>query len=180
MSLYNTHQRYGSFNKFLHWLIFVLLVFMLILGYFLGDIPNAYKGTVYNIHKLTGIAILVIMLIRLIWVILNGKPRLPATVHPLQRLASRAVHWLMYLCILAMPLAGWIMSTAANKLPKIFGMTLAFPFIPVSKTIASTAWKFHEVLSVVIVILIVIHTLAALKHQWIDKDGVLKRMLPGG
>src|SRR5258708_32579120 len=108
VSFKNTSKSYGSVAKFLHWLIFVLVFCMIIAGFCLGFVPKEYQGTVYNIHKLTGLTILLLMAIRLCWKLVNVKPNLPAKTPGWQRKAERVVHDLLYLFIICMPLAGWI------------------------------------------------------------------------
>src|SRR5579883_1153114 len=116
MSLKNTKTAYGSISKSFHWLIFLLLAFMLILGYLMDDLPKEYKALAYNTHKLTGLSILVLMIVRLVWALMNPKPAL-LNVSVWERLAEHFMHFLLYAVVIAMPIAGWIGSSAAGKVP---------------------------------------------------------------
>lgn len=179
MTIKNTDMEYGSIAKFFHWLIFLLILIMLCVGFFMDDISNpAIKGTVYNLHKLTGLFILTLVVLRLLWAFINKKPKLPRQNHLWERIAERTMHFLLYAAIIAMPLTGWLMSSAAGKAPHIFGINL--PLLPVtqSKAIAGIYAERHEFLAWVIIVLVGLHTLAALKHHFIDKDNVLRRMMP--
>jgi cytochrome b561 len=180
MTVGNATDQYGSMSKFFHWLIALLVIGMLIGGFCMGSISSdALRGQVYMMHKLTGITILLLMILRILWIMGTPKPgTLPST--PLwERIAERSVHGLLYLTLLAMPLSGWIMSTAAGKSPTFFNLfSLPLPGIPASEILAKTANSIHLTLAWIIAALVVIHIGAAIKHHWIDKDVVLKRMLP--
>lgn len=174
MSICNTSTTYGSVAKFLHWLIAVLVIGMLAFGFFMGDIPKDYKGTVYNLHKLTGITVLFLMVLRALWALMNPKPRV-AGASMLEKLGERIVHFGLYIFVIAMPLAGWIGSSAANKAPHLGDWVLRLP-IEESKTIPETAFNLHEQIAWIIIGLLCIHIAAALYHHYIRKDNILRRM----
>ncbi|MBL4647426.1 MAG: cytochrome b/b6 domain-containing protein [Gammaproteobacteria bacterium] len=112
------------------------------------------------------------------WRFVNPKPEWPDTMSLAERLAARLVHGLLYLLILIVPISGWIMSTAAGYSPSFWGwFTLAMPGIPYSKALAMTANQIHTTAIWVLGILIILHLLAALKHHFINKDNILKRMM---
>lgn len=177
MSLKNTTSTYGSVTKFLHWLIFLLVFVMIIGGFCLGYVPKEYKGVVYNLHKLTGLTILLLMLIRLGWKMLNVKPMLPADTTVWQRRAERAVHDLLYLLIIVMPLAGWIGSSSAGKAPHIGDISFGLP-IPENEALIGTMFSIHGWVAYGIIALVTVHVVAALYHHYVKKDNVLRRMLP--
>lgn len=176
MGLRNTHHSYGSVIKFLHWLIALLVIVLLCVGYLLGYIQDkAVFAKVVNVHKLVGLSVLVLMIIRLAWALINPKPELPNT--PCwQRFIERVVHYSLYALLIAMPLTGWIMSVASGHTPKLFNWSLGLP-IPESKTIGKTFFNMHTLLAIVIIVLVSLHVLAALYHHFIKKDDVLKRMM---
>lgn len=177
MALLNTHESYGSVTKFLHWTIFVLLAGMITFGFFLGDIPEQYQATVYNLHKLTGLTILSLMCFRLIWNLFNIKPDLPANTPGWERYAERLVHWLIYLIVIAMPIAGWIGAVAGGRPPKIGDFAITLP-IEKSKPVMEQAFILHNTIALLIITIVTIHIGAALYHHFIKKDFVLKRMMP--
>lgn len=150
---------------------------MIVGGFCLGYVPKEYKGVIYNLHKLTGLTILLLMLIRLIWKMVNVKPLLPPDTAAWQRRAERAVHNLLYLLMIAMPLAGWIGSSSAGKAPHIGDISFALS-IPENKALIETMFEMHELIAYGIITLVSIHVVAALYHHYGKKDNVLRRMLP--
>ncbi len=179
MPLLNTQTSWGSVAKALHWLIALLVIFMLLLGLTMGNFPKPFKYTLYAIHKSTGLTILLLMLIRLAWRLINVTPTLPQHLPHWQQIAARISHALLYITLIAMPLSGWVMSTAAGK-PTTFWwlFTINAPFVPASKALAGSARQLHGILAWTIVTLLTIHIIAALKHHFYHKDTILKRMLP--
>lgn len=176
----NERAKYSPFVKFLHWFIALLVVAMLCVGFFLDDIPDDYKGTAYMLHKSTGITILFLMIIRFIWVHASGKPKLPESMKLWEKILSRFVQYSFYLLLIAMPLSGWIMSVASEHVPVYFGLfTASLPWVSPSNTLAEFMEESHEIIAWIIIGLLVLHILGALKHHFIDKDRVLKTMLPG-
>lgn len=173
----NTLMSYGSVAKFFHWFIFILILCMLIFGYFLEDIPKPYQGLTYNIHKLVGLLMMVLMFLRGLWALTQTKPELPANTLWWQRSAERVVHYVLYLLIIAMPLAGWVGSSAAGRPPHLFKIKLDLP-VPQNEALVEAAFDTHYLISILIIIFISIHVLAALYHYFIKKDNILQRMLP--
>lgn len=177
MAIRNTTSNYGSVSKFFHWTVFILVTLMLCFGFFLHLLPSTMKATSYNLHKLTGLGILLLMILRSIWTIINPKPTLPKTV-PLWEVASaRISHLLLYVLLLIMPLSGWIMASAANKPPVLLGQRLMLPIYP-HHQLKHMMNQAHEIIAWLIIITISIHICAALRHHFVLKNNVLKRMLP--
>lgn len=171
---------YSAGSKFFHWLIAVIVILMLSGSFFLGDLPKEYQGSAFMIHKSFGLTVLFLMLIRIVWILRHGKPPLPLSVPRWQRFISRVVQYGLYLFILLMALCGWIMSVAAERTPSYFGLFhLPLPIQP-DKALAKWMDQSHKTLAWVLIILVLMHLAGALKHHFIDKDNVLKRMLPGG
>lgn len=177
MGMMNTTRSYGSLAKVLHWLIFVLVFCMIIGGFLLDDVPKEYKGVIFNLHKLTGLTILILMLVRLFWNAMNVKPVLSSDTKPWERRLERAVHGLLYLLIIAMPLAGWIGSSSAGKAPHIGNIIFALP-IPQNKSLIDAMFAMHGWIAFGIIGLVTIHIFAALFHHYVKKDDVLRRMFP--
>jgi cytochrome b561 len=176
MGLRNTTTRYGLIAKWLHWIIFLLLFCQVTGGYFLDFIPKEIRPVVYNIHKLIGITILVLMICRAIWALTNPKPLLPLSTRLWEQLVERLIHFFLYLAVMAMALAGWIGAVAGGKPPHVGDLWLSLP-IPVDKVIAKTAFSFHSTIAIILIILVSIHAAAALFHYFIKKDHVLQRMM---
>jgi cytochrome b561 len=177
MSGMNTKKTYGAVAKSLHWTIFILVLIMIIGGFCLGYVPKEYKNVIYNLHKLTGLIILALMMVRLVWALINVKPALPAPTPAWQCYAERVVHGLLYLIIIAMPVAGWIGSSAARKGPHIGNINLNLP-VPESKAVTEAAFEMHELIAFAIIFLVSLHVAAALYHHFVKRDAILLRMLP--
>lgn len=179
MSFRNTAISYGSVSKFFHWLIAALIIFMLVYGFFLDDFPKDIQPITFNIHKLTGLTILSLMVLRLLWALMNPKPVLPADVPSWQRSAERIFHFMLYFFAILMPLAGWIGSVAEARPPHLGEFKFELP-IDKNKALADAAFDIHGTTAIILIVLISLHALAALYHHFIRKDDILVRMLPHG
>ncbi len=173
--LKNTKESYGSIAKFLHWLIALLVVVMLIVGYFMDDWGIS---SIKNIHKLVGLLILLLVVARIVWVLNNDRPLLPSTIGKFERILSRIVQGLLYISLIAMPLSGWAMVTAFGHFPHIGAWYIPMPGIPIDVNLAYVFADVHATTAVIIISLVSLHVLGALKHHFWDKDDVLKKMLP--
>lgn len=172
-------KQYHGVTKFLHWFIAFFIIAMLVVGFFLEDIPSDWQGLAYTGHKSIGISLLFLMIFRFFWVLRTGKPALPKATPVWERVLARSVQYALYLDVVAMVLIGWIMSTAAGYIPDYFGLyPWAFPGIEPDKALAEKLVVAHEYGAWVLIGLLVAHTAGALKHHLIDKDNVLKSMLP--
>jgi cytochrome b561 len=175
--LKNSQENYGSIAKFFHWLIFFLIFCMIPLGYFMEDIGDkALRGQIINIHKLTGLSILVLMILRAAWAFINVKPHLPLGTPQWQLWLERSGHFLLYVVIIAMPIAGWVGSVAAGYIPHLFDWKISLP-IAKSEALSDVSFSVHNTLAIIIIVFVSLHVLAALYHHVVKKDDVLKRML---
>jgi cytochrome b561 len=176
MALRNTQLTYGALAKFFHWLIFILVAGLVIVGFTAEEFAQPLKISLIGWHKIIGLLVLLFTLARLGWTLINPKPRLPDGAAVWERGAVFTVHSLLYLALFVMTISGWIMSTAAGKAPRLFGQSLPFPGIPVDKAISALGWDIHSTAIWVLIGLVALHILAALKHHFIDKDNILRRM----
>ncbi|MFN3235291.1 MAG: cytochrome b [Gammaproteobacteria bacterium] len=180
MAWKNTNSRYGTLAKAFHWLTFLLVVTLLIVGYLMDDFDGAIRPFMYTTHKLFGLLLLLLMALRIIWALANPKPKLPKGTSYLEKFAEHFVHGAMYLLLFIMPLAGWFMSTAAGKAPTFYGLfSIPMPFVPLNKAWAKIAFSIHEISAILIIIFVCIHVAAALYHHYVREDNILIRMLPG-
>lgn len=178
MSIQNTRDHYGAVSRALHWLIALLVIIMLSVGFFMDDFPKAYKPTVYMLHKSTGLLILALMCIRVVWTLTNKIPELPTTIPRWQAVLAKLAHVTLYILLLAMPISGLLMSVASNRLPTFYGLfTVTVPGVPQSKALASFMNSSHEIIAWILLVIVAIHILAVLRHVFIEKDGLLHRML---
>lgn len=172
---------YSPLSKTLHWLIAAIVIPMVLGSFFLEDLSKPIKGTAVMLHKSFGLTVLALMIIRLIHIHIVKRPDLPASVATWERVLSRIVQYSLYLFLIAMPLCGWAMSTAAGHNPVFFGLvTLPFPGISPDEAWSDFLFQAHRTIAFIIIGLLCLHIAGALKHHFLDKDLVLRRMLPWG
>ncbi|TAL63461.1 MAG: cytochrome b [Legionella sp.] len=173
-------RNYSPLLRAFHWLIALTVIIMLIVGFLLDDVPDQYKAIAYMIHKSIGLTILWLMILRFIAVHAIGKPPLPVTVKTWERILSRVVQYGFYVLLILMPLSGWIMSVAADRVPTYFGFfKVPIPGLGPDKSLAELMANAHYIIACVLIGMIVLHVSGALKHHFIDKDRVLKSMWSG-
>jgi cytochrome b561 len=173
-----TAEHYATVSIWLHWII-AIAVLGNIAGAILSEgLPGPTRGMVMGIHKSVGLTVLMLSLVRLAWRLGHGTPPLKPTLTALERSAARLVHTLFYVLMILVPLLGWTMSSAGDRPLSWFG--LPFPKLPIApdSPIAGLAHDGHVLLGLSFLGLVVLHVGGALKHQFIDRDNELARMLP--
>lgn len=171
-------ESYSSGAKFFHWIIALIVITMLSVSFFLDDVPEQYEALAYMLHKSFGLTILFLMIIRFIWLQFQGKPPLPETVPHWEKVLARVVQYSLYIFLITMALCGWIMSVAAERIPSYFGLFNASLPIEPNKALAKLMNQSHKTIAWILIALVALHIIGAIKHHFIDKDNVLKRMLP--
>jgi cytochrome b561 len=179
MILRNTTRRWGAIAQLLHWLIVLFIVAQFTLATLFDGLPaGAKKLTLLSRHKSIGITILVLALLRLAWRWNNPTPTLPDTLKPYERVLARLTHRLLYGLLFAVPLSGWLMSSARGFPVSWFGFFQLPDLVPKNKALYQALLTTHEILAWTLGIVATVHLLAALKHHFVHKDDVLRRMLP--
>ena len=174
----NTNERYGWVAQTLHWAIFFLLIVQFTLGKIADNLPLGLDRLITLArHKSFGITILALAVIRLLWRLINRPPPLPS-MPGWQRMAAHLSHAGLYALLFAMPLTGWLMSSAHNYPVSWFGLVQLPDLITPDRDLSHDLEDIHELLSNILLELAAVHVLAALKHQFVDRDGLLLRMLP--
>lgn len=176
--LKNTIQHWGGMARALHWGMALLLVAQVVLGKVGHEMARSpAKLDVLTWHKSIGVLLLFLLIFRLGWRLTNPVPQLPPEEPPiLQRLAGWT-HGLLYLLMAALPLSGWVMSSAANIPFKVF-WRMPWPRITgPNAELAERAETVHEWLATLLIALVAVHALAALWHHFHKRDRVLLRML---
>ncbi len=169
---------YGFITKILHWVIAIVILVQMFLGIFNDYLPESLAGLMMMWHKSLGLLLLALALVFIVWRLINPKPAYPNSMQTWEKLAAYIIRISLYFLLLAMPLTGWIMSTAAGYVPSFFGwFTVAAPFISKNAGLTGTCANLHELFAWYIGILIAIHIAAALKHQFFNKDNILQRMM---
>lgn len=177
MSTY-MNPRYCKPAVLLHWLMASLILTALPLGFYMHDLPlSPQKLQLYAWHKWLGVTVLILLVPRLVWRWLNPPP--PALPGPCwQLLAASAVHLLLYGLMLAIPLSGWLMSSAKG-FPVVYLGVLPLPdLVSKDEALAELFKQLHLLLNLALLGPLALHLGAVLKHQLIDRDGTLRRMLP--
>ncbi len=171
--------RYGAVAQAFHWVIAALIIIQFTLANLAVDLPaGARKLELLARHKSFGMTVLMLAIMRLLWRLKNPPPALPSTMTPRERLLMRTTHTAFYVLLFAMPLTGWMMSSAKNYSVSWFGLFTWPNLIGKSQSAFKLLRATHEALSDVLMAAAVLHILAALKHHFWDKDDVLLRMLP--
>ena len=178
--LRNTRTRWGALSQLLHWLIASLIGVQIALGLIGTALPlSMTKLATLARHKSLGITLLALMLVRLAWRGMNPTPALPDTLRPHERVLARITHTGLYVLVIALPLTGWIMSSARGfpvswfnlfQLPNLVGRNAALYHAMV---------RLHVLLAIALGLILVLHVAAAIKHHFVLKDDTLRRMLPG-
>jgi cytochrome b561 len=179
MAIRNTTRRWGAVAQLLHWLIVALVITQFTLATLFDDLPaGARKLTLLARHKSVGITILMLAVLRLAWRWTNTTPPLPDTLKPWERSLARLTHALLYLLLFAVPLAGWMMSSARGFPVSWFGLFTLPDLVPKNKALYEVLVTTHGALAWTLGVVAIVHMLAALKHHFVLKDDVLRRMLP--
>ncbi len=175
----NPHPlRYNVVAIALHWLLALAIIGALGLGLYMSDLPfSPSRLKLYNWHKWAGVSILLLSALRLLWR-LTHRPPADLPMPALQARAAHLTHALLYILFFAVPLAGWAYSSAAGFPIVWFGVLPLPDFVPVDKALAATFKLAHQWLAYGLAALILLHLGAALKHHFIDRDGLLSRMSP--
>jgi cytochrome b561 len=172
-------SRYGGVARSLHWIIAALVVAQFALAYTANGLPLGIERLVLLArHKSIGMTILMLSILRLGWRAWNPPPPLPAGVRPIERRLARYSHGAFYGLLFAMPLSGWLMSSAKNYSVSWFNW-FSWPDL-IGKSEPAFQWLrgLHHALGYALLVLASVHVLAALRHQYWLKDDVLSRMLP--
>jgi cytochrome b561/polyisoprenoid-binding protein YceI len=179
MSLANTPRRWGLVSQLLHWAVVALIVTQFVLAELAEDLPIGLKklSLIAN-HKSFGITILALALVRLVWRRISRGPALPDGMSRLERIAANASHHLLYGLLFAVPLAGWAMSSAKNYSVSWFNLVPLPNLVAPNDALFEVLKETHEVLAWLLAAVAIVHALAALRHHFLLKDDVLRRMLP--
>ncbi len=163
----------------LHWIIAALILAALPLGLIMTGLPlSPQKLKFYAWHKWLGVTVFVLAVVRLLWRVRHPPPPLPASVPAWQRSAASVLHACLYVLMLAIPLAGWLMSSAKGFQTVYLGILPIPDLIAKDEALGKTLATVHAWLAYALIALLMVHVAAALKHHFIDRDDVLRRMLP--
>ena len=172
--------RYTRTAILMHWLVALGLAATFALGLYMADLPlSPNKLKLYSWHKWAGVTLLALIVIRLAWRMMNPPPALPDSMTPLEKRAARAGHWLLYALMLMVPVSGWLMSSAQGFSVVWFGIVPLPDLVPKNKELGELLKALHAISNYSMLVAVAGHIVVALIHQFVRKDGILLRMLPG-
>jgi cytochrome b561/polyisoprenoid-binding protein YceI len=176
----NSATRWGAVAQGFHWAIVAMIIAQYTLASIAEDLPTGVaKLAALAHHKSVGITILGLAVLRLLWRLRNKpSPPLPADLKPYERVLAHLTHHGLYLLLFVLPLSGWMMSSAKNYPVSWFGWARLPNLVPVNQTLFNVLQQTHAVLATALLVLAVLHVLAALQHQVLRRDDILRRMLP--
>jgi cytochrome b561 len=188
--------RYGAVSQAIHWITVVLVVTLLLTG-LVGDVDADEPGSAtFMWHGSLGVLVFALAIVRIALRVVSGAPAFPATMNRLERGLARAVHVAFYVLLFALPVSGWLAASAEGASVNFFGMVTLPRYVSAADTPATATRvedehergsgerrenffkEAHEVLGYAILVLAILHALAALKHHVVDRDDVLRSMLP--
>jgi cytochrome b561 len=180
-----SEPRYTSTAMLLHWVLALALIGTFSVGFYMSELPfSMQRVKLINWHKWAGVTILALSVLRLVWRLSHRPPPLSARVLAAmpgwQRSAAHVSHYAMYALFFAVPLLGWAYSSAAGVQIVWFGVLPLPDLLPVDKEFAKAVLKpLHRIAAYTLAALVLVHVAAAVKHQFIDRDGLMSRMWPG-
>ena len=170
--------RYSSAQIALHWVIGLAIIVMLGIGLYMVGLPKdlAFKSSLVNFHKSLGITIFLLVLIRIVVRLVAGPPPLPP-MPAWQRAAASVTQGLLYVAMIVMPLTGYLGSSFNRSGTRFWGIPLPMWGWD-DAGLRRIFFTVHTACAWVLIALIVLHVAGALKHQLVDRDRLMERMLP--
>jgi cytochrome b561 len=163
----------------LHWLVALFIFVAFPLGLYMSDLGlSPLKLKLYSYHKWLGVTILLLAIVRLAWRATHRPPPLPDTIPLWQQRAAGGMHHLLYALLLLIPFSGWLMSSAKGFTVVYLGLFPLPDLLAKDKELGILLTIVHQTLNYGLLLLVVLHIAAALKHHFIEHDATLRRMLP--
>lgn len=176
MALKNTLSSYGFVSKNFHWIMAAIILFNFTLGYFMGDLDKGpLRFFIFNLHKSLGILIIILIILRLFWRLINLVPTPLSQSYLLNKL-SKFVHYSFYFILLVVTFSGWTYSSARGGPINVFGLFSVPALVEKNEEIGKIARNIHANSVYVFITFVGIHILASLYHHYFLKDKTIKRM----
>lgn len=180
LTLRNTSTYYGLIAQALHWIVVVGILLQFIWAWRIEETESIRQQfALVNQHKSIGVTVLLLVLVRMGWRLCNRVPPWPESMKLWERIAAGLVHWGLYGLMLMIPISGWAYSAAAGYGPEWFGWLELPAIFPVSESLERSMQQVHTWSGRLLLALVLVHVLAALRHQFVLKDGLLRRMWNG-
>jgi cytochrome b561 len=172
-------EGYTNTAKFFHWTVAACVLTLIPAGLAMNNVPEgALQNTLYTVHRSLGVLVLALMVLRLGYRLIVGWPAPEPTITPAQRIASHAVHNLLYLFLIVQPALGWYATSAYGATISFFGLFSLPALTAKNEPLSEQLFVVHELMGFAIAGLLFLHIGGALFHYFIRRDGVLQRMLP--
>ncbi|MEQ8964796.1 MAG: cytochrome b [Azospirillaceae bacterium] len=178
----NTPHRYGAVAMAFHWVLAIAVVGLIVVGMIMTDLPPSQRTfEIFQLHKSIGFVVFVLALGRLAWRLANPVPPLPDGLKTWERGAAHLTHYGLYVLLIAQPVVGWLASSAST----LGIQTVVFGVLPLPDAVSPDEALYerlsalHGAIGWAFVALVALHVAAALKHHFVLRDDVLRRMLPG-
>ena len=164
----------------LHWIVALLILAQFVIGNVAEEMRlSPAKLDAFVWHKSIGVTVLVLVILRLAWRLFNPPPSPPPGNPAWETKLAAVGHWILYVLMFAVPVSGWWISDA-SRVPFEAFFTLPMPdFIEVNRSMQETASEVHEALTKALLLVVIVHVAAALRHHFGLRDDVMRRMLPG-
>lgn len=179
MLIFDTRGGYGVPSRLIHWIMAIGVLFLFGLGLWMVDLDyySPYYTLAPHIHRSVGILLLILLVFRFGWRLVNTHPD-DGDLTAFERVAARVVHWGFYPLLIGLMVSGYLISTADGHPIEVFDW-FSVPSIYERKGLEDTAGEVHEVLAYLTIALVALHSAAALKHHFIDRSRTLARMWSG-
>ena len=172
-------QHYTAIAQFFHWGMALLIAGLVTLGFVMTDMElSPEKLQYYAWHKWVGVSVFIWVWLRLLWRVINPPPAYPDNMSIWMQRLAHAGHAVLYGLMVIIPISGWLLSSAKGVQTVWFGVLPLPDLIDKNKELGHLLHALHEALNYLMLFLLAGHIAAALKHHWIDRDDILKRMLP--
>lgn len=179
MMLRNTIRSWGTVARLLHWGLAAIIFVQVLLGFLAANWRlSPTKLDLFVWHKSVGMLVLLLVIARLLWRLMNPTPQLPDGVPVWERQAARVNQAILYILMFCLPLSGWVINSAANIPFKIFWL-MPLPLITApDKLLEEQAKTLHAIFLLCLLVALLVHVAAALRHHFQKRNDVLRRMLP--
>ena len=172
-------KKYTATAMLVHWAMAIGLIGMFFFGLYMADLPvSPAKLKYYSWHKWAGVTLFALLAFRIVWRATHRPPELPVHMSRGERFVAHAGHAALYLLMIAVPLSGWLMSSAKGIQTVYFGVWPIPDLLAKNDELAKLLQTAHWALNMLLAAVVISHVAAALKHHFLDRDDVLTRMLP--
>jgi cytochrome b561 len=171
---------YDPIQRDFHWLMAAVILAAICVGLYAVDLPkeDPAKGFWFGIHKSLGVTVFFLAIMRIGWRLLHETPRYRVPLGRFTRLAASATHAALYVLMVAVPIGGYVLSTASAHPVSWFGLVTFPSVVPVDKSLAKIAEDAHVTGAFILIAVIALHIIAAIWHHWFKRDEVMARMAP--